>query len=102
MKQKTLLLILLFLAVVAGCVPSDEFLTDQKKAKSPSFELPDSPLDTPDLIDEQPVTHALTFDEMVQYMQARLNSNYLDSGKMASFTVQAPFENQWRRFKSLH
>ena len=91
MKQKSLLLILFTLAMVAGCVPSDEFLTDQKKIKSPGLELPDNPLDVPDLIDEEPTTHALTFDEMVQYMQVRLNNNYLDSGKMASFTVQAPF-----------
>lgn len=90
MKLINLTIIFVFVLLGSSCVPEEGFLKEEESIKITGNEIDtDEEAESPSV--EKSLNHVLSFEDMVEYLQIRLNNNHLDSGRSAFFTAQAPF-----------
>ena len=91
MKLINFVIIFSFAWLGASCVPEEGFIKEGESLEVTSGKESNEEVETP--TSEKSVSHILSFEEMVEQMQVRLNNNHLDSGRSAYFTAQAPFSS---------
>ena len=92
--MKLIKFLIIFPLVIIGtsCVPEGEFL--EKENELSLINETDDEKDIPgESTNDRSSGYTLSFEEMVENLEVRLNNNPLDSGRTASFTLQAPFSS---------